>query len=170
MSGRRIARVSLLAFVAASLGYSVFQEFRGGGAADAAATEVSPASGPDGRSAVEGERPASRKLVAYYFHGAKRCNTCRAIEAQSREALETGFPEALLAGHLEWREVNLDDPGNDRFVAEFGVTGSSLVLVEYREGRQARFKTLGKVWDLVADRPAFRGYVQQETREWLEGS
>lgn len=168
MHFRQIARVLLLAFVAASLGYTAWKEVRGEGLPEGIAAEDPRASGTVAQNGTEPVPQAPRRLVAYYFHGTKRCNTCRAIEAQAREALESGFPEALLAGRLEWREVNVDQPGNDRFVKEYELTGSTLVLVEIRDGAPVRFKRLGKVWDLVADRPAFQDYVQQETRAWLE--
>ncbi len=154
MTAKRIVTGALLLFVAASLGFVVFRK------ADATGTgAASPA--------VEANA-IPRKLVATYFHGTKRCNTCRAIESMAKEAIETGFPEALMSGVLEWREVNTDEPADDHYYADYGLTGSSLVLVDFRDGRPARFKVLGKVWDLVADRPAFEEYVQGETRSWLE--
>ena len=37
------------------------------------------------------------KVVAYYFHGTRRCANCRKIEAYSHEAIEVGFVK-----ELEW--------------------------------------------------------------------
>ena len=168
MKSKTIVTLLLLAFVAAAAGFLVLKEMRGTAVADSTSANV--VAGPTGgtpAAAIEAYQ-APRKLVAYYVHGAKRCNTCRAIEAQSKEALETGFPEALMAGLLEWREVNLDEPGNDHFATDYDLTGSSLVLVDLRDGKQARFKNLGKVWDLVADKPVFKAYVQGEVGPWLE--
>ena len=154
MIAKRIVTGALLLFVAASLGFVAFRK--------ADATGTGAASPSVAANAVP------RRLVAYYFHGTKRCNTCRAIESLSKEAIETGFPEALMSGVLEWRAVNTDEPADEHYSEDYGLTGSSLVLADLRGGRQARFKVLGKSWDLVADRPAFLEYVQGETRAWLE--
>ncbi len=161
---RRIVTGVLLAFVAVSIGFLALKETRGN-----AADEPSASAAPAGIAAPAAEaRPAPRKLVAYYFHLNKRCNTCRAIERQAKEAVEAGFPEALMSGRVEWRAVNLDDAGNDHYYQDFQLTGSSLVLVDLVEGKPSRFKALPKTWDLVADPPAFQAYVQAETRSWLE--
>ncbi len=164
MNGRTIATGALLAFILASVGYLVFKEQR--------AVVADPPAESSAAKAAKGtnDDTGARKLVVYYFHTTKRCNTCRAIERQAKEAIETGFSEALMAGRLEWREVNLDEPGNERFVTDFQVTGSSLVLADTVGGKVSRFKVLQKVWNLVANPAEFATYVQGETTSWLEGS
>ena len=156
MNGRRIITWLLLAFVVFSIGFLVVKELR----------SVAAPAAPAAPAVVATVEPA--KVVAYYFHTNKRCNTCRAIENQARDAIDAGFPEALMSGRLEWRAVNLDDPGNDHFYQDFQLTGGSLVLVDLVDGKAARFKTLGKTWDLVADPPAFRSYATAEINAWLE--
>lgn len=166
MKPRTILTGALLLFVAVSIGFLVVQETVG--SADGASAP-NPGGGP-GTDDVPAVQAIPHRVIAYYFHGQKRCNTCRTIQAQSRAAIEEGFPEALIAGTLEFQEVNIEAPGNAHFVTDFDLTGSGLVLVELRDGRTVRFKNLQKVWDLVADRPAFFAYVQNETRTWLEAS
>ena len=113
MNGKTIITGLLVAFVAVSFGFLVLKETRGT-IADESAT-AAPAGSVAGTPAPAAEaRPVPRKLVAYYFHLNKRCNTCRAIERQAKEAVEAGFPETLMSGRLEWRAVNLDDAGNDQ--------------------------------------------------------
>jgi len=160
MRPKTLITALLLLFVAVSIAFAVFQEIQ--------ATTDGHTSPAMAGSAVQ-VKSAPLKVVAYYFHGRKRCNTCRTIQALSQEAIETGFPEDLISGNLEFREVNFEEPGNDHFVTDYDITGSSLVLVEFRDGKQTRFKNLEKVWDLVADRQGFRNYVQAEVRSWLEG-
>ncbi len=162
---KKIVTAALLAFVLASVAYLLFKEGGAGG------VSPSPHATPPAGAVAQGaapDSPAPRRLVAYYFHGQKRCNTCRTIQALSQEAVESGFPEALMAGRLEFRDVNTDEPGNDHFVTDYDLTGSSLVLVDHRDGQAVRHKTLSKTWDLFADRPAFLAYVQSEVRPWLE--
>ncbi len=151
MKPKTIVTVLLLAFIAAAAVFLVLKEMRTGAAAEPTTATAAP-----------------RNLVVYYVHGTKRCNTCRAIESQAKQALESGFPEALMAGRLEWQSVNADEPENEHFYKDFDLTGSSLVLADFAQGKQARFKVLPKIWDLAADPPAFIDYVQAEVRPWLE--
>jgi len=172
VNGRKVLTGALLAFVAVSVGFLILKETRGtasdvpGGPAPAVA-----AGDMRGAHAAATEvRPAPRKLVAYYFHLNKRCNTCRTIERQAKDALETSFPEDLMSGRLEWRIANLDDPENDHYYKDFQLTGSALVLVDLVDGKPSRVKTLQKTWDLFADEPAFSAYVRDETKAWLGGT
>jgi len=163
MTPKRIVTAALLLFVAGSVLFLLKKE-----TAAPAAPAVAP-SVPRAATAPETpETPEAPRLVATYFHGNKRCTTCRTIQAQVKEALEGGFPDALMSGALELREVNLDLPGNDHYATDYALTGASLVLSEQQGGKQIRYKTLQDVWTLWADKPAFVAYVQRETRAWLE--
>jgi hypothetical protein len=111
-----------------------------------------------------------RTVVAYYFHGNFRCQTCRKIEALSREAMESGFPEDLKAGRLEWRVINVEEPGNEHFVRDYQLFSKSLVLVAKEGSKQTRWKNLQKVWTVVGDKEAFIQYVQDEIRAYRGGA
>jgi len=113
---------------------------------------------------------SDRTVVAYYFHGNFRCQTCRKIEAYSREAVESGFPEDLKAGRLEWRVINVEEPGNEHFIQDYQLFSKSLVLVAKEGSKQTRWKNLQKVWTLVGDKEAFIQYVQDEIRAHLGGA
>ena len=169
MTTKMIVRGVLLLFVVGSLAYLTLKETGAAAEGPAGSAASVPGAPVAGGTVVQAPPKTLRhQVIAYYFHGQKRCNTCRAIQAQSKEALEAGFPEALMTGVLEFREVNTDESANEHFVTDYQLTGSSLVLAEYKDGKQVRFKNLGKVWDLWAEKPAFLAYVQGETRSWLE--
>ena len=106
-------------------------------------------------------------IVAYYFHGNKRCTTCRKLEAYSAEAIVDGFSSELESGELEWRVVNTDDKEHAHFITDFELVTKSVVLVEYRDGEVVRFKNLKLVWQLVGDEDGFVRYVRDETRDFL---
>jgi hypothetical protein len=110
---------------------------------------------------------APSTTVAYYFHGNKRCSTCRKLEAYTEEAITGGFASEIEAGELVWRVVNIDEPGNGHFVTDFELVTKSVVLVEYRDGEVVRFKNLKLVWQLVGDEDGFVRYVRDETRGFL---
>lgn len=159
MRSKRIISVVLLAFVGASIGYLVITETRGTPAADEttnAVVDVSTVGNVD------------HKLIAYYFHRTKRCRTCLTIEALAHEALVEGFPDAIERGELEWRTANLDEPVNEHFVEEYAITGSTVVLVEMRDGKVQGGRNLARVWDLVGDEMKFKVYVEAEALVYLE--
>jgi hypothetical protein len=147
MTLRRIVTGLLLAFVVASVGFLIYQETRAGGKGAAA--------------------PTGDRVVAYYFHGTARCPTCRKIEAYTQEALETAFAAEIAAGKLEWRPINVEDPGNEHFVQDFGITGKTVVLAKIRGGAVARFAKLDRTWKLVRDKAEFVDYIVAETRAYL---
>jgi hypothetical protein len=112
---------------------------------------------------------AERNYIAYYFHRTIRCATCLSIEKQSREAIEMGYGGELSAGRLEWRAVNIEEPGNEHFEKDFELDRQSLVLVEMLGDQVKRWKTLPRVWELVEDPYGFQQYVVTAVAEFLGG-
>jgi hypothetical protein len=110
---------------------------------------------------------AQTKVIAYYFHATVRCQTCRTIEAYSKEAIEKGFPAELKKGTIEWRLVNVQLPENRHYIQDYRLFTRSLVLVKVRDGKQVEWRNLEKVWDLVGDKNKFEKYVQTNVREYL---
>lgn len=154
MSGRRLIQIALLAVVAATVAIVLRPQ---------AETTA------DGTSAVDDELAAGTTYVAYYFHGDVRCDTCRSIEAQAEAAVQSGFPDELANGALDWRVVNTDQPENAHFVQEYQLTHSTVVLAEREGGTTRRFSSLDRVWELVHDEDdSFQNYVQGEIANWLQ--
>jgi len=108
--------------------------------------------------------------VAYYFHTTYRCSSCKKIEAYSREAIESGFAEELKEGKLQWCVVNVDDRANRHFIQDYQLFSKSLILTKMKDGKQAEWKNLMKVWQLLGDKESFVRYVQAEVRSYLEAS
>ena len=163
MKPKTIITVLLLAFVAASITYMLIKESGG------KANNSNHAFSINGTNSAQTKMESSTRLVAYYFHGNRRCKTCKTIEAYSKEAIETGFQEAIRKGTLEFRAVNLDEPVNEHFVQDYLISTRSVVLAQYIGDKQKNWKNLQRVWELVGDHDAFIEYVQAETRSLLEG-
>jgi len=120
-------------------------------------------------SAVEKDATGTKfEVVLYYFHGARRCNTCKTIESYAREAVEGKFKDALDAGTLNWTVLNTDESENAHFVKDFGLVSSSLVVVEIDGGEAVRHQVLQEAWTLVRDKPGFIEYVQGSVGEFLK--
>lgn len=125
---------------------------------------AAPASAPESVS----PETSTITVKAYYFHGERRCKTCLAIEANTRETIEKGYPEELAQGQLSWLSVDIDQKDNKHFEKEFDLMFSSVILVKFRDGKQVEWKNLQKVWELVWDKPAFEDYIRNEIKSYLE--
>ncbi|MBP2681434.1 MAG: hypothetical protein H6Q78_1297 [Candidatus Krumholzibacteriota bacterium] len=151
MKPRTLVTAFLLVFVAASVAFVIFR-----GAGKQATDE--PAGG-----GAKGDR-----LVAYYFHGNVRCQTCRTIEAYAEEAVKNGYPEQLASGKVEWHAVNIEQPGNEHFVRDYSLVTRSVVLVRMKDGAEAEWKRLDKVWNLVHNKQAFVDYIYENADPMIE--
>ncbi len=142
MKWKWLIAAPLLAFVAASLVALVVQEVR---------------PGPTAKADIQG--PFQGASV-YYFHGNKRCDNCRRIERLSREALEKGFSQEMKEGGIEWHVANFESPENRHFEKAYEIGASTVVLVEFRDGKPGRWKNLEQVWDYLDDGPRLVSFVQ----------
>ena len=118
--------------------------------------------------AGKGSTGQENQVVLYYFHGARRCKTCLTIEANAREVVESEFASELESGALAWKVVNYDDPENEHFINDFGLTSSSLVVVETNNGDRVQHDVLQETWSLVRDKPKFDEYVRVSILGYLE--
>jgi hypothetical protein len=86
----------------------------------------------------------------------------------AKEAIETGFAGPLKAGRLEWREVNIDEPGQEHFVKDFQLTTRSVVLERNQGGKRQDWKNLARIWELIrGEKDGFVKYIQDETKAFL---
>jgi hypothetical protein len=143
-------------------------------AAPAPAARSDPAPPAPATPATPTERPAivtpslhPHRVIAYYFHTTYRCSSCRAIEENAREAIETAFAEPLKDGRLVWKVVNVEAKGNEHFVKDYQLFTKSVILVNEVRGKRVAWKNLPKVWELLNDKPAFLKYVQREVGGYL---
>ena len=112
---------------------------------------------------------ASMEWIAFYFHGNFRCDSCRNIEQYSRESIELYFSEQLKAGELTFKVINTDQPEHKHFVEDYQLYTKSLVIAEFKDGKQVKWKNLAKVWDYLKDQDKFYQYVKSEVQKFLEG-
>ena len=161
MTVKTAVTLCLVLFAAASVGYVIVDEMR-------AKNDSAP--GPESPGPSAAEAPSGpTTVIAYYFHGNVRCVTCRTIEKYTHEALTSAFPDKLAASQLEWRIVNIDLPENEHFTEDYQLASSSVVLVSQKGGQQVTWTTLDRVWELVDDEVAFKKYVEEGAKAYLEG-
>jgi len=133
----------------------------------------SSATEPSGASPPATEQPArpSRKFIAYYFHSNARCPTCMRIEAWTESVIHSSFSDTVRQGLLEWRVVNVEEPGNRHFIDDYQLYTKSVVLVEITGGRQTRWKNLSRTFELalLGDRDAYWAYIRDEVASFMKG-
>jgi hypothetical protein len=159
---KTIVTVLLLVFIAASV-IALFMKGEpekrdAESAAVSTAGNVEPAGSADG---------GDTKIIAYYFHGNTRCKTCLTIEMYALEAIETGFPQALKEGRIEFLPVNIETAANEHFIDDFQLAARTVVLERIVGGERRDFVNLDRVWELVGDREAYIRYIQDETEKFM---
>ncbi len=153
MTAKKITTIVLLAFVAISV--AVFIARQAG---------IVPANLiPFGSSS---DSP-HHKIIAYYFHGAVRCQTCLNIESYTDEAMKTHFADDLASGKLEWRVINREEPPNEHFVEDYQLYSQALILVDSIPGKPSEWKNLEAIWDYVGDKATFIEYIHTEVGQYL---
>lgn len=111
---------------------------------------------------------SSGKVIAYYFHGTMRCSTCHKLEQYSKEALETNFKDALASDKLEFKVVNVEDKGNERYGSDYQLYAKSLILSLVKDGKEVKWKNLDKIWEYVSNKQRFLDYVKSGVADFLK--
>jgi hypothetical protein len=107
-------------------------------------------------------------VMVYYFHGNTRCPTCRNIEAYAKQAVDDGFADQLKSKQMVWQVINYEIPGNAHYATDYEVVAPNVVLAEFKDGKQLKWKGLPEVWEHVGDKPVFIGFVQTSIRDFLK--
>ena len=107
-------------------------------------------------------------VAAYYFHGTLRCPTCYKLEQYSKEAIDANFKNELASGKLVFKTVNVDEKANEHFVNDYQLYTKSLVISFVKDGKEAKFKNLAKIWEYVGNKQRFYDYVKEEIAAFLK--
>ena len=107
-------------------------------------------------------------FTVYYFHGNKRCMTCRKIEALARQSIEEGFADDLADSVLTWRVVNFEDDENASFAKAYKLFTQTLIVSRQIDGKEAGWINLDQIWQLVHDEDDFLAYVHDEVMAFMQ--
>lgn len=137
------------------------------GAAPAKTEAASVAVPADAAPAASTPQQRQRKLMVYYFHTTFRCRSCNLIEAFTKQAVNTGFADQLKSGRMELKIINIEEPGNEHFGDDYKLYTKSVILSDVKDGKEASWKNLDKVWALLGDENKFIEYIQTEVKTLL---
>lgn len=73
------------------------------------------------------------KVEVYYFHGDRRCTTCKAVGSVSKDFLTQNYAEEIKAGTVFYHDVNYDQAENKELAKKMEVSGSSLLVKKTTE-------------------------------------
>jgi len=107
-------------------------------------------------------------LMVYYFHSNTRCDTCRAIQSQSHETVQSSFASQLDRGEMVWKVLNYEEAAGAELAEGFEIHMPSVVLARMESGQIKDWRRLDRVWALVSDKPAFAEYIRDEISQMLE--
>ncbi len=108
-------------------------------------------------------------LVAYYFHGNKRCKTCVQMQEWVYNSLNKNFKAELDAGKIIWREVNYDEPANAHFRKDYKLMFPTAILASVKDGKETGFISLEDAWDFADNAVKLDGFVAEKTKTALQG-
>lgn len=149
---KNLITILLLAFVAGSVAFLIFKETT-----------------PHVESSVPGALTRTDQIVATYFHGRARCMACQYLQLYAEEALQSGFPRELADGRLVWRTIDVSQPANRHFVADYQLRHQSVILTQMNGSQVQRWRSLDQIWHKVRDREDYIAYVQREVSRFLGG-
>jgi hypothetical protein len=122
---------------------------------------------PVAGSASRTDVPVAEGLIVYYLHSKTRCPTCRAIESQANEVVQSQFASELKSGAITWRVLNYEEPSGVELAKKFEVQMPVVVLARMRGREMAQWKRLDRVWALVGDKPAYASYLRDEIMQMV---
>ena len=128
-----------------------------------AQTNTETKAATDAKAAV-----APDKVVAYYFHGDRRCKTCMGIQAGIQQAIKERFANETAKGTLVFQEVNIDQDANKHFVQEFQLSFSTLIVVAKAGDKTVKWENCDKVWEHGHNPPALMDYTEKQIRHYLD--
>jgi len=159
MKAKEVMGKLLMSFVLVSIGFAAGKEMTRRAMAGAQSDAQ--------QHVLAGASAQQDRVIVYYMHGSFRCLTCNSIETMAKAVVENDFAEALAAGQVEWQAVNFQE--NARLAQQYGVGSSTVVVAKIRGGQAVDFKRLDEVWTKVNDPPAFKRYIHESIRAYLEG-
>ena len=119
-------------------------------------------------AAAADETLRENRVEVLVFYGAQRCATCRAIEAQSKELVESAFSKDLASGLLVYRTVDMTTPEGEALADHYEVASSSILLVQHLGDKETVNNLTRMAFSTARNKPEdFREGLRKRVRELL---
>lgn len=154
---KKIVGIVLSLFVVVAIGFAVMREVK-----------VSASAITTSESAPAAEVSKAKVVDALYFHGTNRCYTCNLMEGYMRDVIASDFASEEKSGRLRFRSLDVQDPAHKNYIAQYQLSSISLFLSLKDQGKEVKFENIDKIWQLAGDEVAFKNYIRNEFRKYLE--
>ncbi len=167
MKTKNIITMVLVLFVLASIVYLAAKELKQKpDAADRSSEQKQ--NQPQGQTPNQTQAKTNiDRTVVYYFRTNVRCVKCKKFESYTQQVIDDQFSEQVKTGELEWKVVNVEDPGDEHFINDYKLVTKSIVLSRVKDGKERNYKNLDKIWAIVDDETAFKNYIRDEITEFF---
>lgn len=78
----------------------------------------------------------TNRVEVLYFHGAQRCITCRAIEANTVALLDSLYSKEQADGKIIFKVIDISKKENEQIADKYEVTWSSLFVNDWKDGKE----------------------------------
>ena len=75
------------------------------------------------------EEEIASSVRVYYFHGTRRCTTCKAVEEVTREILNEYYATELENKTISFESINLDEEDSKEIANKLKVSGQTLLFI-----------------------------------------
>ncbi len=80
-------------------------------------------------------------VEVYYFHFIQRCATCKAIENETKKAINELYSEALNEEKIAFTSLNLQEEDGKKMAEKLNISGQTLLIV--KDGKQVNLTNDG---------------------------
>jgi len=101
------------------------------------------------------------------FHGKHRCESCLAIEANTRKTLETYYAEELQANKIKFYVIDIEKPENEALADSYKVFGTALFINVIKDGKQNPIDMTNYAFKTGMDYPVFAAGLREEINKQL---
>jgi hypothetical protein len=136
-----------------------------------APTQVSTvvdASIPDTTIAAPDISGSDVRVEVYHFHPNKPCYSCTTMGALAEKTVNTYFEKELASGKLVFGHVNFQVAQNVVLADKYGVTGSSLWIGTYVDGKFTKEENVN-VWYKISNEQEYLSYFKGILEKRLKG-
>ena len=78
----------------------------------------------------------AERIEVLYFHGAQRCVTCKAIEANTKALLDSLYSNEIASGKIVYKIIDISQKENEKVADKYEVTWSSLFVNRWKNGTE----------------------------------
>ena len=104
----------------------------------------------------------------YHFHGTNQCYSCIKVGELAEKTVNTYFKDELESGKLVFAHINGELPENQDLVNKYGVTGSSLWIGTYVNGKFYKEQNIN-VWYKIDNEKEYLDYLKSILERRLSG-